>query len=162
PRSERGALLRIIAPVVGLSGFLNNTPVVATLIPALTRWARRIDIAPSKLMIPLSYAAILGGTLSLIGTSTNLVFNGQYQARTGQAGYSLFSITSASLPVALAGAVFMLLFFPRLLPDRRENRNFDNPREFSLEVAVTPSGPLVGKTVAQAGLRHLRRVFLVE
>lgn len=162
PQTERAALWRIIAPVVALSGFLNNTPVVATLIPAITRWARRIDIAPSKLMIPLSYAAILGGTLTMIGTSTNLVINGQYQVMTGQPGFSLFSITAAGLPVALAGAAFMLLFFPRLLPDRRDHPGFDNPREFTLEVAVTAGGPLVGQTISQAGLRHLRRVFLVE
>ncbi|WP_418138630.1 SLC13 family permease [Marinomonas sp. RS-M-Aa-14] len=79
PKSVRSALCRIFAPVVVLSGFLNNTPVVATMIPAIHAWSRKIKIPPSKLMIPLSYTAILGGTLTLIGTSTNLVVNGQYQ-----------------------------------------------------------------------------------
>ncbi|WGL15945.1 SLC13 family permease [Microbulbifer bruguierae] len=162
PKSVRSAMLRVFTPVVALSGYLNNTPVVATMIPALNAWAKRIDVAPSKLMIPLSYGAILGGTLTLIGTSTNLVVNGQYQAITGNEGFSLFSIAAVGLPAALVGIVFMLVFFPRWLPDRREKKPFGNLREFTLEVAVDSSGPLVGKTVEDAGLRGLRRVYLVE
>jgi len=162
PTGVRSAISRIFTPVVLLSGFLNNTPVVATMIPAIHSWARKIDIPPSKLMIPLSYSAILGGTLTMIGTSTNLVVNGQYQALTGEAGFSLFSITAIGLPVALAGILFIWLFFPKWLPDRSDSNAFANLREFTLEVAVAPDGPLVGKTVEEAGLRHLRRVYLVE
>lgn len=162
PTSVRSALGRIFAPVIVLSGFLNNTPVVATMIPAIHAWSRKIRIPPSKLMIPLSYSAILGGTLTLIGTSTNLVVNGQYQTLTGEAGFSLFSITAVGIPVALAGLAFIWFFFPRWLPDRSDEPAFGNLREFTLEVTVAPNGPLVGKTVAQAGLRHLKRVYLVE
>ncbi|MDZ7925446.1 MAG: SLC13 family permease [Marinagarivorans sp.] len=162
PKTERSALARVFAPVVLLSAFLNNTPVVATMIPALLAWSRKIGIAPSKLMIPLSYCAILGGTMTLIGTSTNLVVNGQYQALTGEAGFSLFSISIVGVPVAIAGLTFMWLFFPKWLPDRSDKNAFGNMREFTLEVAIDPSGPLVGKTVAQAGLRNLERVYLVE
>ncbi|MDX1694446.1 MAG: SLC13 family permease [Ketobacteraceae bacterium] len=162
PGSVRAALARIFAPVVLLSGFLNNTPVVATLIPAIHAWSRKIKIPPSKLMIPLSYASILGGTLTLIGTSTNLVVNGQYQTLTGAEGFSLFSISAVSIPVVLAGVGFMLLFFPRLLPDRSDKEAFGNLREFTLEVSVDPNGPLVGKTIVEAGLRHLERIYLIE
>jgi di/tricarboxylate transporter len=162
PKGVRGALTRIFAPVVLLSGFLNNTPVVATMIPAIHAWSRKINIPASKLMIPLSYSAILGGTLTLIGTSTNLVVNGQYQQLTGEAGLSLFSITAVALPVVLVGLAFIWLVFPRLLPDRSEKRAFANLREFTLEVAVAPGGPLVGQSVEQAGLRSLDRVYLVE
>ncbi len=162
PKHLRAAMLKIFAPVVLMSGFLNNTPVVATMIPAIHAWSRRIDIAPSKLMIPLSYGAILGGTLTLIGSSTNLIVNGEYQVLTGEPGFSLFFVTSIGLPVTLAGIVFMLLWFPKALPDRRKNAMFGNLREFTLEVSVTPSGPLVGKTIAQAGLRQLPRIYLVE
>lgn len=162
PVSVRSALGRIFAPVILLSGFLNNTPVVATMIPAIHAWSRKIRIPPSKLMIPLSYTAILGGTLTLIGTSTNLVVNGQYQALTGEAGFTLFSITAVGIPVALAGIVFIWLLFPKILPDRSNQQAFGNLREFTLEVTVAPNGPLVGKTVAQAGLRHLERIYLVE
>ncbi|WGK68517.1 SLC13 family permease [Candidatus Haliotispira prima] len=162
PKSVRSALARIFAPVLLLSAFLNNTPVVATMIPAIHTWCRRIRIAPSKLMIPLSYTAILGGTLTMIGTSTNLVVNSQYQALTGEPGFSLFAITPLGLPVALVGLLFMWLCFPKWLPDRSDKQAFANLREFTLEVCVASDGPLVGKTVMEAGLRDLERLYLAE
>lgn len=162
PRSVRSAQARIMLPVALLSGFLNNTPVVATMIPAVHAWSRKIGISPSKLMIPLSYSAILGGTLTLIGTSTNLVVNGQYQQLTGEDGFSIFSITAVGLPVAVVGLGVMLLFLPRFLPDRKDQQKFGSMREFTLEVAVAFDGPLVGKTVGEAGLRELDRLYLVE
>ncbi|HEY7885804.1 MAG TPA: SLC13 family permease [Cellvibrionaceae bacterium] len=162
PKTVRAAQMRIALPVALLSAFLNNTPVVATMIPAVRGWAKRIDVAPSKLMIPLSYAAIMGGTLTLIGTSTNLVVNGQYQELTGEPGFSLFSITAVGLPVLIVGVLYMFLVFPKHLPDRREKDLFGNLREFTLEVAVASDGPLVGQTVAAAGLRDLKRIYLVE
>jgi di/tricarboxylate transporter len=162
PQSERGALLRIFGPVTLLSAFLNNTPVVATLIPAIHSWSRKIGIAPSKLMIPLSYSAILGGTLTLIGTSTNLIVNAQYQTLTGNEGFGLFAITAISLPVAIVGLTFIWVFFPRWLPDHQSQTAFANLREFTLEVTVASDGPLVGRSVEAAGLRQLERVYLVE
>lgn len=162
PSTLRSAMLRIFSPVVVLSAFLNNTPVVATMIPAINSWSQKIGIPPSKLMIPLSYTAILGGTLTLIGTSTNLVVNGQYQALTGNEGFSLFSITAVGLPVAIIGLFFIWVVFPRILPDRSNSQAFTNLREFTLEVSVASDGPLVGKTVEEAGLRELERVYLVE
>ena len=131
PKTIRGSYLRMFAPVVFLSAFLNNTPVVATMVPGMLAWCKRININPSKLMIPLSYTAILGGTLTLIGTSTNLVVNGQYQALTGEAGFSLFSITIIGLPVAICGLIFMWLFFPKWLPDVGKSHAFENVREFT-------------------------------
>jgi len=162
PKTVRGAYLKIFTPVVFLSAFLNNTPVVATMIPGIVAWCKRININPSKIMIPLSYTAILGGTLTLIGTSTNLVLNGQYQSITGEAGFSIFSITIIGLPVAICGLIFMWLFFPRMLPDISKNHAFENVREFTLEVMVEPDGVLVGQSVQQAGLRDQKSVYLVE
>lgn len=162
PKSLRTAMLRIFAPVILLSGFLNNTPVVATMIPAIRSWSQRIGIAPSKLMIPLSYGAILGGTLTLIGSSTNLIINGEYQVLTGEPGFSLFFITAIGLPVTAITVFFMWLWFPNALPNRQKDSLFGDLREFTLEVSVSRNGPLVGKTVAQAGLRHLPRIYLVE
>ena len=162
PRTVRSAQARIMLPVALLSGFLNNTPVVATMIPAIHAWSRKIGISPSKLMIPLSYSAILGGTLTLIGTSTNLVVNGQYQQLTGDEGFSIFSITAVGLPVAVIGLGVMLLVLPRFLPDRKDQQKFGSMREFTLEVAVAFDGPLVGKSVGEAGLRELDRLYLVE
>ena len=162
PKNLRGALLTIFLPVTLLSGFLNNTPVVATMIPAVRAWSRRINIAPSKLMIPLSYSAILGGTLTLIGSSTNLIVNGEYQVLTGEPGFSLFFVTLIGLPITIAGVIFMLVWFPRALPDRGQGDVFGNVREFTLEVSVAKNGPLVGKSVEEAGLRNLPRMYLVE
>ena len=162
PRSVRRAQARIALPVTLLSGFMNNTPVVATMIPAVHAWSRKIDISPSKLMIPLSYAAIFGGSLTMIGTSTNLVVNGQYQQLTGSEGFSIFAITKVGLPVAVIGIAAILLFLPRWLPDRKDQQKFGSVKEFTLEVAVAQEGPLVGKTVGEAGLRELDRLYLVE
>lgn len=162
PRTTRAALIRMFLPLVPLSAFLNNTPVVATMIPAVTAWCRKIGVAPSKLMIPLSYVSMVGGTLTLIGTSTNLVVDGQYQVLTGEAGFGIFSITKIGIPVALVACAFMILVMPRLLPDRSAVKPFANVREFTVEVAVDPKGPLVGLTIEGAGLRGLERLYLVE
>ena len=163
PQGERAAMVRLAAPVIALSGFLNNTPVVATMIPAVTRWAKQLNLPSSSLMIPLSYASILGGTLTLIGTSTNLVVNGQYQTLTGDAGFGLFDITAVGLVAAFAGISFLLLAGPRLLPARRSpDETFADMRSFTFEVAVATDGPLVGKSIAEAGLRHLQRIYLAE
>jgi di/tricarboxylate transporter len=163
PAGPRGALVRLMLPVVGLSAFLNNTPVVATMIPAVSQWARRIRVPSSALMIPLSYASILGGTITLIGTSTNLVVNGQYQVLTGKPGFSLFAIAPIGLIVAVAGTLFVVFAAPKLLRVRRSpDQTFADTRSFTFEVAVARDGPLVGKTIQQAGLRHLERIYLAE
>lgn len=163
PNSERAAMVRLATPVIALSGFLNNTPVVATMIPAVTRWAKQLNLPASSLMIPLSYASILGGTLTLIGTSTNLVVNGQYQTLSGKDGFGLFDITAIGLIAAAAGITFLLLAGPKLLPARRSpDETFADMRSFTFEVAVATDGPLVGKSIAAAGLRHLQRIYLAE
>lgn len=163
PGSVRSALARLTLPVASLSGFLNNTPVVATMIPAVTRWARQIGIPQSRLMIPLSYASILGGCVTLIGTSTNLVVNGQYQSLTGEPALGLFTITGVGLAVAAVGLLILLVVSPILLPERRSpDETFADKRSFTFEVAVAHDGPLVGKNIVEAGLRHLKRIYLVE
>lgn len=158
PKSLRSALFRLVLPIIPLSAFLNNTPVVATMIPAVTRWSKRIGVSPSKLMIPLSYAAILGGTLTLIGTSTNLVINGQYQVLTGKSGFGLFDITMIGLPVAFVGILFIVFVLPLLLPQRQSaSEQFADRKKFTFEVAVAINGPLEGVTIAEAGLRNLHK-----
>ncbi len=136
PTNIRSAIFRVYAPVAALSGFLNNTPVVATMIPAITSWCRRIDAAPSRLMIPLSYSAILGGTLTMIGTSTNLVVNGQYADLTGEPEFGLFAITIVGLPVALVGGLLIVFVPPTLPPDRRPPPPSDPLRALTVEVPV--------------------------
>ncbi len=163
PRSLMHAQGRVMTPVVFLSMFLNNTPVVAMLIPAIRDWARQFDLAPSKLMIPLSYAAILGGTCTLIGTSTNLVVNGLLIEHAGTGGLKMFDLAWVGLPIAAAGVVFLLLTARWLLPDRRPvSSQFDDPREYSVEMVVDDNGPLVGRSIDDAGLRQLPGVFLAD
>ena len=156
-------LARIIFPVSAISAFINNTPVVALLIPALKSWTDRMDLSPSKFFIPLSYAAMLGGMCTLIGTSTNLIIYGLME-QSGMQGMGMFEITKIGLPVAIGGLLFLILFGPKLLPDRkivmRELR--ENTREFVVALKVTSKYKGIGKTIEQAGLRHLKGLFLFQ
>ncbi len=163
PKSTVGAQWRMMAPVAGLSAFLNNTPVVAMFIPVVSEWSRRIRVQPSQLFIPLSYASIFGGICTLIGTSTNLIVNGMVQGRYGGSGLSMFEITKIGVPCALIGIEYVLLVGRRLLPDRRAlDAVFENPREYTLEMKVEVNSPLAGRTIDAAGLRRLPGAFLAE
>ena len=119
PRGRRigPAVVRLFVPTAILSGVLSNTPVVAMLIPRVQAWAREMEISASKLLIPLSTAAIVGGWLTLIGTSTNVVVHGLMQAE-GLDGFSFFDVTWVGVPAALAVAAWYALIGHRLLPDR--------------------------------------------
>lgn len=165
PRSTTDAQVRIMLPVTGLSALLNNTPVVAMFIPVVSEWARKTQISPSKLFIPLSYAAVLGGTCTLIGTSTNLVVQGMMiQAqRTDPAMpvMGMWTITPIGLPSALVGLAFILLVSPRLLPSRRTAAaHLADPREYTVEMQVEPNSSIDGQTIEAAGLRRLPGVYL--
>lgn len=174
PKSAVQAITRMMLPTAGLSAFMNNTPLVAMLIPAVNDWAKQHRIAPSKLMLPLSYAAILGGVCTLIGTSTNLVVNGMLiraydaQQTAGGAtalprGLGMFDITWVGVPCALAGIAFVVLSSRFLLPNRRPSiASVADPREYTIEMLVEPGSPLVDKSIEQAGLRHLPGLFLAE
>lgn len=162
PRSLTHAQLRLTLPVTGFSAFLNNTPVVAMMIPAVSEWARRFNLPESKLFIPLSYAAILGGTCTLIGTSTNLVVNGLLIRETGH-GLGMFQLTPIGIPVAVVGLLVIYLGSRWLLPDRRAaSLQMENVREYVIEMLVDDNGALAGRTIEEAGLRHLPGCFLLE
>ncbi|GGI02670.1 SLC13 family permease [Egicoccus halophilus] len=157
----RAALVRFVPPVVALSGFLNNTPLVAAGAPVIRGWAERNGVAATKLLMPLSFAAILGGTLTLIGTGPNLVISGMLVAA-GESGLSFFELTPAGLPLALVGGTALVLLAPRLLPDRRtpHEQVAASDRDYTLCLQVLPAGAVDGRTVAQAGLRELSGTFL--
>ena len=162
PKTARGAQLRMVAPTGVLSAFMNNTAVVAMFIPAVQDWARRLNIPVSKLLLPLSYAAILGGTCTLIGTSTNLVVDGMLQSSKG-IHLGLFEVAWVGVPLLLIGGSFLVLFSSRLLPDRGGvSEQLDQVREYGVEIEVIASGPLVGKTITEAGLRALSYGYLAE
>ncbi|MDH4309841.1 MAG: SLC13 family permease, partial [Acidimicrobiia bacterium] len=162
---ERGVLrrplLRLLVPTVGTSAFLNNTPIVAMLVPQVTTWADQRRISASKLLMPLSFGAILGGVITVIGTSTNLVVSGQMEAA-GMEPIGFFEIGKIGLPVAILGTILIIALAPRLLPPRRSVREGleEDSNRFTVEMIVEPGGALDGKTVEAAGLRHLAGVFL--
>ncbi|WP_017300000.1 SLC13 family permease [Nodosilinea nodulosa] len=163
PKGQTMALLRLIVPVLGMSAFLNNTPIVAMFIPVVSDWCRKLRISPSKLMIPLSYAAIMGGMCTLIGTSTNLVVNGLLVSETDYPGLKLFDLVPVGVPCAIAGTLMLTLAQRWLLPQRKPAiTDTDDPREYTVEMVVEDHSPLAGKTVEQAGLRHLPGLYLTE
>ncbi|MGR4068047.1 SLC13 family permease [Billgrantia sp. C5P2] len=162
PQRLRQAQLRVLLPAAGLSAFMNNTTVVAMFIPAIQEWAGRLRLPPSKLLLPLSYAAIIGGTCTLIGTSTNLVVDGLLQSEQG-IRLTMFSLAWVGIPIVLVGGTFLYLFADRLLPNRQGVlEQLEQAREYSVEVVVDEKGPLVGKSIADAGLRHLSFGYLAD
>jgi di/tricarboxylate transporter len=161
--SERGLLGRLSLVVVPLSAFLNNTPIVAMFVPVVLSWSRRHRISPSRLLIPLSFMTILGGTCTLIGTSTNLVINGLMLSH-GLPGMKLFEIGLVGLPYAIFGLAYLFTVGRHLLPDRKEllEQLGEARREFLVEMLVQPTCRLIGQTIETAGLRHLPGLFLIE
>lgn len=161
--TERAGLARLAALVVPLSAVLNNTPIVAMLIPVVIDWCRKREISPSRLLMPLSFLTILGGTCSLIGTSTNLIVQG-LAIKAGLRPMGLFEIGYAGVPCALCGVAYLLTVGRRLLPQRKEllEQLGEARREYVAEMLVQPGCRLVGQTVEAAGLRRLPGLFLVE
>ncbi|CDF36137.1 unnamed protein product [Chondrus crispus] len=172
PRFLWEAQLRVMFPVGIISAFLNNTPVVAMLIPVVQSWSRRSSFAISRLLMPLNNAAILGGTITLLGTSTNLVVDGlarQSELLTddnGQpTGLPIFGITPVGAILFVAGVVYMLATTRLLIRDRGQTgvgAIIRNPREYTVALLVQERSPIVGDTVQEAGLRQLQGLYLVE
>ncbi|MEN0110341.1 MAG: SLC13 family permease [Planctomycetota bacterium] len=178
-KDERSALLRLslVAPA---SGVILNTPLVAMLAPVVIDWCRKRGVSPSRLLMPLSYLTILGGVLTVIGTSTTLVCNAQiaetrsmlarssgvsradFLEATGPIG--LLEVGWVGLPLALLGVVYLFTVAPRLLPNRIDlvDDLGDRRREYLVEMMVQPGCALVGKTIEEAGLRQLPGLFLIE
>jgi len=159
----RVGLLRLLAPAAGASAFLNNTPIVAMLSPQVADWADKHGQAASKYLMPLSFATILGGTLTVMGTSTNLVVSGLLETE-GHEAIGMFELTKVGLPVAIVGLLTIVLLAPKVLPDRRTARQqfSEDIREFVCSARVAQGGILDGVSVEEGGLRHLQGVFLVE
>ncbi|MGH8927466.1 MAG: SLC13 family permease, partial [Acidimicrobiia bacterium] len=157
----RRSLARLVIPTAAASAFLNNTPIVAMLLPQVRSWAEGRGRSPSLYLMPLSFAALLGGVVTLIGTSTNLVISGLLIAQ-GEPQLGFFEITVLGLPIAVLGSLLLVLLTPVLLPKRRTatDETEEETRGFVVDMVVEPRGPLGGKTVEAAGLRHLSGLFL--
>ena len=163
PKSLANAQMKVMAPVAALSAFLNNTPVVAVFIPAIEDWAKRHRISVSKLMLPLSYAAIAGGTCTLIGTSTNLVIHGMMMTETTNSQFGIFDLAWVGVPVTLVVFAYVLITQSWLLPERRPAvGKYSDVREYTVEMLVEADSPLAGKSIEQAGLRQLPGLYLIE
>ena len=162
PKSLASAQLRtMIGPGV-ISAFTNNTPVVALMVPAIRDWAKKHRLSVSKLLMPMNAAVVLGGLCTLIGTSTNVVVSGLVAAKRG-APLEMFDISWLGVPLFACGLVYLIVASRTLLKDRRPPMSTsDDPRQYSLEMVVDPGSPLAGRTIEQAGLRHLDGLFLME
>ena len=174
PKDELSAQVRLTLPVAVMSAFINNTPIVAMFLPTLAGVARRCRIAPSKLFMPLSFASILGGVCTLIGTSTNVITSkllsdaqvtvdgGPVTVDNPALKFGMFTLAKVGLPIAIFGVAYILIFGRKLLPDRA------NPIEdaethgqgYHAALKVSPQSPIVGKTVEEANLRNLPGLFL--
>ncbi|MDQ3932981.1 MAG: SLC13 family permease [Actinomycetota bacterium] len=154
-------LLRLVAPTVVLSSVIANTPIVATLASPVRDWAERHGRPASHYLMPLSFAAILGGLITTIGTSTTLVVSGLVD-QLGFGSFSLLEITPVGLPVAVAGAASLVAIAPRVLPDRRNplQQVSTGERAYTFHARVEPGGPLEGTGVRAASLRALEGVYL--
>ena len=155
-----------MVPVAFVSAFLNNTPVVAIMIPILQKWSKKCGIASSQLFIPLSFSSILGGTCTLIGTSTNLVVEGMMRERYPDAQpIGMFDLSMYGVPVALSGFAYILIFSPFLLPGGKRtggDAGGGSGAEDSLAVGavVAPGSSVVNQPVAT--LRGLNGLYLVS
>ena len=162
PRTVLSAQLRLLIPVTTFSAFLNNTPIVAMFMPVVDDICKKSKLSPSKLYMPMAFAATFGGVCSMIGTSTNLVVKGK-MSEVDLPSFGMFDISWVGIPCAVGGVIYMLIFSRWLLPDRRPAISLsDDPRQYTVEMLVQPGGPLVNRSVEQAGLRHLPGLFLAE
>ncbi len=156
-----GAMAMLVAFI---SAFMNNTPVVVILTPVMFAVSHTLKVAPSKLLIPLSFASIFGGTCTLIGTSTNLLVDGVTQAH-GMPGFSMFEITVPGLVMAVIGIVYLVFIGPWLLPDRKtigDSMPDLAHRQFLSEALVPHGSALVGKTLSEAGLTAKRGFHVID
>ena len=168
----RTSLANLCIPTAFASSFLNNTPIVAVLTPATIDFAKRQKYSPSKLLMPLCFATTLGGTITIIGTSTNLVVAGLVESTINSAvpnelhplhTIRFFELAHIGLPLAIIGVVYLIFAAPKLLPERIPViEPLADPRQYTARLEVAAGGPLDGRTIAEAKLRRLDGLFLVE
>lgn len=161
PSSYPKAIIRLMLPVAVLSSVLSNTSVVALFLNVVKLWGKKLNIAPSKLLIPLSYASCMGGVCTLIGTPPNLIISGFYAKDSGEA-LNFFTTTLPGL-FCLAVGTLSILALKRLLPDRKSaDDTFESTSDYTVELVVPANCPSVGQTVKQAGLMNVKGGRLIE
>jgi di/tricarboxylate transporter len=165
-KTYRGFISRMVLATSAFSMFLNNTPLVAVMMPYIHSWSRRNNFAPSKFLIPLSYAAILGGSATLIGTSTNLIVNSMIRNQTvipGLHDLGMFEFAWVGIPMMIIGWLYLVLFGNLLLPSKTgiSDKFTTHAREYVIEAKVSSKSHLIGQTVGDCGLRDIKGLELV-
>jgi di/tricarboxylate transporter len=149
----------VLGALVGpISAFINNTAVVAIFLPIVEDWCKKQKISPSKLLIPLSYATVLAGMITVVGTSTNILASG-ISAKLGYGEFSLFQFTALGVVTFLAGLIYLTIFAPKLLPDRKSStgeflEDDYGSKVYLSEVIISPRSNLIGQTLSQSGLQR--------
>lgn len=164
-RTYRGFISRMILAVSGLSMFLNNTPLVAVMMPYINSWTLRNRFSPSKFLIPLSYAAILGGSATLIGTSTNLIVNSMVINQTilpDLGSLNMFDFAWVGIPMIFIGFLYLVFFGNALLPSKAGvvDEFSSSSREYVIEAKVRSRSHLIGKTIGESGFLNIRGLQL--
>jgi di/tricarboxylate transporter len=162
-RGTKRSMIKLLAPISLFSGFLNNTPIVVTLTPILKNWCQQNGIAPSKFLIPLSYVTILGGTITLIGTSTNLVVHGLL-IQSGREGFGFFQLSVVGLPIAVAGLIYIFTLGYRLLPDTlgAKEQIRQEVKEFLAEAVIEKDYEHVNGRIVDAVNNSLKGIYIIE
>lgn len=163
-KNEIRALLVLMVMTATVSAFINNTPVVVVFLPIVLALSRQTGLKASRLLIPLSFASMLGGTCTLIGTSTNLVVDGVARAH-GLAPFGLFEFTKLGVVYAVVGILYLLTIGRMLLPRRETLSTLLMPsdrREFLTQAAISQDSPLVGKTIAETPLAKMGEIRIIE
>ncbi len=160
---ERFNPLKLFITITGLSAFLNNTPIVSMFIPIVKIISGKTGLSASKLLIPISYLSLLGGMLTLIGTSTNLVISGLMEDY-GMKPLAFFELTKVSMPCVLFGIIYIYLFHKKRLPDNSDilESSIKQTNEHFIRFLAKKESSIIGKTVQEAKLRALSGVYLVE
>lgn len=152
-RSLNRLLVFVMAAETVVSAFMNNVAATAMFLPGVTALAKKANVSPSKLLIPLAYASMLGGTCTLIGTSTNMAVNGLLRAYKIQP-FGFFEYTPIGVAIAVVGILFVLLTSKFLLPDHPAD-DLESVREYIVEAVVPPSSPLIHKSISELGLEKM-------
>ena len=163
-RTPRRMIMLLVAVVSPLSGFIPNTPIVATLLPVVENWCHRRGVSPSKVLLPLSFAVVIGGTITVLGTSTNLLAS-DVSRQLGYGSIGLFDFTPIGLPLWLLGALYMVLVGDRLLPDRGQDDNLMasmSKQGYFTDVLIPPGSELVGQSLHNSRLQRRFDVDVLE
>ena len=161
PDSYGKAVVRLMVPVAALSSFLSNTTVVAMFVNIVKMWSKKLGVSPSKLLIPLSYASGMGGVCTLIGTPPNLIISGLYADKTG----TTMNVLATTIPglFCLFVGILSVIAMKKLLPDRKApETDFESTGDYTVELQVPSDNKLIGKTLDEAGLYHVKGGNLIE